>query len=144
MADNSAQNILAEDLTVNHIVSERVQATTKWCRFLSIVSIVILALFLLLMLVASSQLKEIGNYIPGFAQVPAAFFLILAIFMIALVGVLVYFLLRFATLTKRAIQIRNQEMLNKGLDALKTYFAIYAVILIIGVAGSLFNLFNLL
>lgn len=144
MTDNSSQNILTEDLAVNHIVSERVQAITKWCRFLGIVSIIFLVFFLLLMLLASSQLSRMGDYIPGFSQVPASFFLILAVLIIALVGVLVYYLLRFATLTKRALQLRNQEMLNKGLEALKTYFAIYAVLLIIGVAGSLINFFNLL
>jgi uncharacterized integral membrane protein len=136
MTENSSQNILSEDLSVNHIVSDRIQSITKWCRFLGIVGVIFLGFFLLIMLVAGTQLSQMGSYFPGFAQVPAAILIV--------AGVLVFYLLRFATLTKRAIQLRNQDMLNKGLEALKIYFTIYAVLAILGVCSTLLQILNLL
>ena len=144
MTENSLQNVLSEDLSVNHIVSDRIQSTTKWCRFLGILGVVFLGFFLLAMLGASTQLSQMGSYFPGLGQIPAAFIIIVAFIFVGIFGVLVYFLLRFASLTKRAIQMRNQEMLNKGLEALKIYFAIYAVLAIVGVCITVFNLMNTL
>lgn len=144
MTDNSSQNILDMDLSVNHYVSERIQSITKWTRFMGILSVVFLGLFVLIVLAVSTQLPQMNTYFPVIAQLPVAVFLILALFVMAIIGVLIYFLLRFAIITRRAIQLRNQEMLNKGLDSLKTYFAIYAVMAIIGVAFSLFNMFTIL
>jgi uncharacterized integral membrane protein len=144
MTENSSQNILSEDLSVNHIVSDRIQSITKWSRFLGIVGVIFLGFFLLIMLVAGTQLSQMGSYFPGFAQVPAAILIVAAVLVAAVIGVLVFYLLRFATLTKRAIQLRNQEMLNKGLEALKIYFAIYAVLAILGVCSTLLQILNLL
>ncbi len=144
MSDSNNPNILSDDLSVNHTVSGSIQAITKWSKFMGIVSVIFLAFFLLVMVAASSQLSQIGSLIPGFAAIPAALLMVVVFLGVAVIGVLVYFLLRFATLTKRALELRNQDMLNKGLDALKIYFAIYAVLAIIGVALTLINMFTLL
>lgn len=137
MSDQRNEDILSEDLSINQVVADRLQSITKWSRFLGIVGFIFVALFVLFLVAFSTQISRLGEVYPSLAKFPVSILYLVGLVGIAITGVLLYFLLRFASLTQRALQSRSQEQLNKGLESLKTFYAIYAVIGIISLALNL-------
>ena len=130
------------DLSVTPIIGSHLIQTSKWCRFISIVCIIFLAIFLLMMFVAGSTIAPlISSIIPGAENYIGTLLLVVFGVVIIISGVLVFFLLRFSVLTRRGIELRNQDIFNEGLKALKMYFVIYGILAILGVIGNGINLF---
>ena len=69
---------------------------------------------------------------------------VVVLFVCAVGGVLVYFLLRFATRTREGIRTGNQYRFNEGLAALKNFFIMYGVLGILSLFFSALSLFTLL
>ena len=137
------QSILGDELSVTPSIQQYVADATKWARFLCIIITVFMVLCVGFVLLG-------GNGISGVLEeqfrLPSGGFGILIgvlMFIVFIVGILFYFLWRFATLTKRGLEIRNQDMFNKGLAALKIYFTIYGVFTVIGMVSTIRILFTL-
>ena len=131
------QSIL--ELQVDQSGSRSLCDAARWARFLSIVGLSSMGLLILcLLLLRGTITNALSEFAPtiGLEQ---GFGFVLAILILAvlIVGVLMYFLFRGATLVKRGIEIKNQETFNNGLSSLKTYFAMYGVFAILGVFGNL-------
>jgi hypothetical protein len=85
----------------------------------------------------------VADYFPGMGSAIGGVLIIVMILFVAVFGLLTFLLLRFAILTRRGLEMRNQSLFNEGLKALRFYFIIYGVIGIIGIlinAASLFSL----
>ena len=131
------QSIL--ELQVDLSASRSLSDAARWARFLSIVGLSSMGLLILcLLLLRGTITNALSEFAPtiGLEQ---GFGFVLAILILAvlIVGVLMYFLFRGATLVKRGIETKNQETFNNGLSSLKTYFAMYGVLAILGVFGNL-------
>jgi len=130
------------ELEVDQIASKNLIDTAKWARFIAIFSFIAMGCFLLIIIAFQSRIADrISNYIPGMNESGGFGVLIgVIIFIFALVSVILVFLLRGANLIKKGIETKDQIMLNDGLRSLKTYFAIYGILAIIGVVFNLIGL----
>lgn len=143
MDPHQEQSILGDELSVTPPIQQYVADATRWARFLCIVITVFMVLcvgFLLLGGSAISNALETQFDLPGGGQ---GILIGMLMIIVLIVGILFYFLWRFSTLTRRGLEIRNQEMFNKGLAALKIYFTIYGVFTVIGMVSTIRILFTL-
>jgi hypothetical protein len=144
METNPNQSILDDQITVNSPVRQYLADATRWARFLCIAITVLMVVFVGFIVLAGSVISELletqfqlppGNY--------NGVMIGLALFVSIIMGILFYFLWRFSTLTKAGIDLKNQEMFNSGLSALKTYFIISGVFSIISMVSTIRLLFSL-
>jgi hypothetical protein len=142
--ESGNQSSVLSDLLVTHSMGNHLHDTTKWCRFLAIVGIVFLSIFVIAALMAGTSIAPlVANLFPGMGSAIGSVLIIVMILFIAVFGLLTFLLLRFAILTRRGLEMRNQTLFNEGLKALKYYFIIYGVIGILGVLGNAASLFTL-
>jgi len=141
--ESGNQPSLFSDLLVTHTMGNHIHDTTKWTRFIAIVFIVCIGLILLLAIVAGSTLIPTMEYaFPAFSSVMGNFLLVLGIIFFLVFGSLAFFLLRFALLTRRGLEIRNQTLFNEGLKSLKIYFIIYGVYSILTLLSNGYSLLS--
>ncbi len=142
--DSENQSSVFSDLLVTHTMGNHLHDTTKWCRFLSIVGIVFLSIFIIAAIIAGPSIAPlVSNLFPGMGSAIGSLLVIIMILFIAVFGVLTFFLLRFSILTRRGLEMRNQALFNDGLKALRIYFIIYGVIGILGILTNAAGLFSL-
>jgi hypothetical protein len=142
MEPNSSSSVLGEQLMVSRELNNQLADATKWSRFISIVSIVCLAIFLIAGLTASTVMATyLSSFFPMGGEFLSGIILAVIIIVCVVAGVLLYFLLRFSNLTRKGIQLGNQSVFNDGMAALKTYFIIYGVIALISLFFTALNLF---
>jgi uncharacterized membrane protein YdbT with pleckstrin-like domain len=135
------QSIL--ELQVDQSASRSLSDAARWARFLSIVGFIGMGLLILCLLLAGSAITNALSQLAPTMGLGESYGFVVAIVILAalIVGVLMYFLLRGATLIKRGIETRHQETFNNGLSSLKAYFTGYGVFAILGVIGNLITLF---
>ncbi len=144
METNQNQSILDNEITVNSPVRQYLADATRWARFLCIAITALMVIFVGFLLLAGSSLSAVLE--TEFELPPGNYYAVLigvALFAAIIMGILFYFLWRFSTLTKAGIDLKNQEMFNSGLAALKTYFIISGVFSIIGMVSTIRLLFSL-
>lgn len=137
------QNQPLFDLKIDQTASQELTETSRWSKLLAILIISIAGLVILAFLFAWNKIEVVfftqlegANAGSAFAVV-AVMVIIIAI----IVGVLMYFLLRAAYRIKTSIRIRDQQLFNRGLNDLKTFFIIVGVFSILGLAIQLFSFF---
>jgi hypothetical protein len=132
------------ELEVDQTASRNLIDAAKWARFIAIFCFVAMGCFLLIIIAFQSRMTNtLTSYIPGMSESGGFGILIgVIIFLFALISVILVFLLRGANLIKKGIDTKNQQELIDGLRALKTYFAIYGVLAIIGVVMNLIGLIS--
>jgi hypothetical protein len=127
--------------------SHILQQTVRWSRFLAIVGIVGLSLCLLAFLLAGSAIMAVVSTLApafaGLAGMGGAIFIVSGLVVVAIFGFVVYMLYRFSTLTRTAIEQRDQAILAEGMKCLKVYFVINGVFAILGLLGNLFTITKL-
>jgi len=130
------------ELQVDQTASKNLIDAAKWARFIAIFVFIAMGLFLLLMIAMQNRIAEaFSNLIPGMTSSSGfAALLIVCIVIVGVVSLIFSFLLRAANLIRKGIETKDQQMLINGLSLLKTYFAIYGVLAIIGVLFSLIGL----
>jgi len=142
--ESNNQPSIFKDLLVTHTMGNHIHDTTKWTRFISIVFIVCLSLFLILAIVAGATIEPaLASTFPGLSNIMGSVILVAAIVFFLVFGALTFFLLRFALLARRGLEMRNQTLFNEGLKSLKIYFIIYGVFSILSLLTNAFSLFSL-
>jgi hypothetical protein len=137
------QNQSILDLQVDQSASRSLWDAARWARFPSIVGFIGLGSLILCLLLLG---KAITSALSEFALTTGlgqgyGFVVAILIVVALIVGLLMYFLFRGATLIKRGIETKHQETFNNGLASLKAYFTTYGVFAILGVIGNLITLF---
>lgn len=135
------QNQPLFDLKIDHTASQELTETSRWSKLLAILIISIAGLVILVFLFAWNKIEaafftqlEGTNAGSAFAVVA-----VMVIIIAAIVGVIMYFLLRAAYRIKTSIRIKDQQLFNRGLNDLKTFFIIGGVFSILGLAIQLFS-----
>lgn len=109
--------------------------TAKWTKFLGIVNIIFLALYLLVMMSAgaafSSMSSAYGGSSAGMANFGAAGMIIMALIMVAFTIYPVMCLLRYSKATKSAFLTSNQEEFNAATGYMKGFFKYIGIVMII-------------
>jgi len=130
------------ELQVDQEASKSLIDSARWARFIAIFCFIAMGCFLLILIAFQTRISyTLSNYIPGMSE-SGGFGVIIGviIFIFAIISVILIFLLRGANLIKKGIETKNQQDLIEGLRALKTYFAIYGVLAIIGLVINLLSL----
>lgn len=144
MEPNNTSSILGEQLTVSPDVNYQLTETSRWTRIACIISIVFLAIFLLILVVAGSELSSLlSNFLPAGGEMLTGILFVFIGIVFLICGLLIYLLLRFSKLTSLGLRTQNQAVFNDGLAALKTYFIIYGVVSIILIGFTLMPLLTL-
>jgi hypothetical protein len=121
--------------------------TVRWSRFLSIVGIVALSIFLLAFALAGAALlpaiSSLAPGIAGLADLGSALLIIAILVVFGIFGYLVFMLYRFSVLTRRGIEHQDQAAFAKGMACLKIFFLVSGIFAILGLLGNLFSLTKL-
>lgn len=129
------------DLQVDYDSGNFLKEASKWTKFIAVVYFVCIGIALLVMLFAGSAIMmTLSSLVPGIALFGAAF---MAIMIVALaIGVITAIMLyQFATFTRRGIEQQDQLSFNKGIKALRNYFIIYGVLMMLSLIANLFSFF---
>jgi hypothetical protein len=119
------------DLQVDPEAGSHFRESSKWAKFLSVVSFIAIAIVLLfLMFAATTMTRAFQEFRPEFAGA-GGFFVAVVLIGMLIVFFTSYLLFRFATLTRQGIERQDQVIFNRGLLALKNYFMIYGVIVML-------------
>jgi hypothetical protein len=131
------------ELQLNPEIAAAFQSAGKWARFISIVTFIFIGFFVLILLLAlaAGGLSDNVNFNSMAGIDPTWQIALLTLFLIPFT-LLVIQLYRFANRTLLAIQRQDQELLNSGLRNLRTYLAVYGVLSMIGLVGSVFQIFK--
>ena len=124
------------NLQLDPDIAAAFQSAAKWARFIAIVFFVFIAFFIVILLFAIAMSAD-SNVIEGVT--PGLQFGLFLLFLIPFTLVVIQ-LYRFAIRTREAIQRQDQDLLNRGLRNLRTYLAVYGVLSMLGIAGSIFNI----
>jgi hypothetical protein len=133
------------DLQMDETASRNLLSMSGWAKFLAVAVFAGLGLFVLLILLVGSALREGFSSIPNFPMnTTQAWGLIVGVvvFVSLIVFVVMYFLYKGANLIAKGIRAKHQETYNAGLASLKTYFAIMGIFSILGALVKLITAFN--
>ena len=116
MEENPQETLLS--LNVDYDAGNILKETVRWTKFISIVSIVGLALVALVLAFAGSYLVSAYSQVfPGILAFGSAIIFVAFVF-IAILGFMVYLLFRFSSLVKKGIETQDQGLFNSGLQSL--------------------------
>lgn len=116
------------------------QEAVRWSKFLSIVGIVCLGIYLLLVLIGGSYIAALVQQ--AFGSESAALIGLVFLIILVVLAVLVFevvMLYRFSVLTRKGIDMQDQASFNRGLKSLKIYFVINAIIGILYLLVTIFS-----
>ena len=122
-------DLLSNDLVINSISQDNLNASAKWGKFLSIVGFVFIGLMIIGGLVMQAFMPSFGSYGYGspFLKYIGTVYLIL--------GIILFFpclyLLKFSNKILEAIRTSNQESLDNAFVNLKAMFKFYGVVTIV-------------
>lgn len=131
------------EFKVDNMMAQELNETSRWTRLFSILVFIICALVLLVLLVSGSNIAEAFSAEMGSGNGQAIFITVLAVVVLVMVvvGIMMFILLRAANRIREGIRQKNQDMFNRGLSDMKTYFAIFGVISILGLFFNLLSIF---
>jgi hypothetical protein len=125
-------------LELNELAIDSLRVSAKWCTFLSIMGFIFIGLMLLIGLIAavsfsaiSSQpeLEGLGSMNPmlGFMKyLPLLYILIAAVYFFP-----VYYLFKYASGMKKALNLRNTDMVADSLSYLKSHHKFLGIMTIV-------------
>jgi uncharacterized membrane protein len=128
--DNSTQPQQTELLGMNldYDGGNTLQETVRWSKFLAIVGIIALGIYLLVLLVGGSYIAALFQQTYGLEGAGLVGLVIAGIIVVLAVLIFVVVMLyRFSVLTRRGIETQDQAAFNRGLKSLKTYFLINGI-----------------
>ncbi|MGG9962399.1 hypothetical protein [Ferruginibacter sp. SUN106] len=133
------------ELTIDNEASGYLIETSGWAKFIAITFFSIVGLIILFFVFYSNDLIKsyTGRYEnPDDFKTAFIVGLVVALVVItAVVGVMYYFLLAFANYTRKGLATENINTVNNGLKALKVHFIIVAIVSMISILISIYNLF---
>lgn len=134
------------DLQLDNEVRTQLSETGKWTKFISVAIFICCGLLAILLVVASTTLMSIferygGARFSGFGDITGGFVMGVGIFMILILATVYFFMFRFSSNIKTALQTENTNTLNSGISSLKTFFIITSILGVISLLFSVYSLF---
>ncbi|MFT3908214.1 MAG: hypothetical protein QM737_02215 [Ferruginibacter sp.] len=135
------------NLQVDGEVRQHLGTAAKWSKFISIFVFVFCGIFLLIALAAStvimSTIRKVSPDTFSFLGDASVGIIIgILVFIIAVMGVVYYFLYNFSVKIKLALLSEDVDALNKGLASLKTFFIITTIFSVLALLNSIYTLFR--
>jgi len=129
------------DFRIDEEGKEELTELARWTKFQSIAVLTMIVLVILFFLFAWNRLGAAFSTVDG--DEARSLVLILAVIVLVIgtvIGLMMYFLLRSSNRIRTAIQMQDRQLLNKGLNDLRIYFAIFGVISILALFSNLISL----
>jgi hypothetical protein len=145
--ENYEQDKLSSiDLQIDNEVRQQLAETSKWTKFISVSMFILAGFILLIGIIAGSLitgvLGKMENAFGGMAELGAGVIIIIIVFIVALMGVVYYFLYRFSTKIKSALATENVIDMNESFNSLKLFFMITTIISIFSLLYSIYTMFK--
>ena len=124
------------DIEVDPQIVHLLKDTTRWSKFIAIFYTVILSIMVIgVILGGATLIAGMEDYFEGVQSgiasiVGSMIFVFLAAFVV-IGGILLFFLYRFSLHTRAGINEQQQGKFNSGLKALKNYFMVYGIVMLI-------------
>jgi hypothetical protein len=113
---------------------------SKWGKFISITSLILIALFILLMAIQYQQIIDrIGDLI-ALDNKAAGILLAVIIIFIGLILVVLFFLLRGCTLIRQGLVTQNSDRIADGFRALKVVFTIGLIVSCLTIVSTIYTI----
>lgn len=129
-------------MQVDSLAQSRLNSISNWAKFIAVTGLIITGLAALLLFIARERLVDMmGSLFTIDSTGVGVIIGIFAVFCIFIILLLV-FLLRGATLIKRGVLSKNSDTVAEGFNALKVYFILTMVMLILSLLGNLIGTFN--
>jgi len=128
----SSQPLL--DLEIDPMVSRALREATRWAKFIAIIETIFLAILFIIVAIGGSRITEGLSSVfedSPFAEIIGSAFLLIVGVCIAVAGVLLFFLFKFSSQLKDALENHDQPLFNSGLKSLRNYFILYGVVAIV-------------
>jgi hypothetical protein len=123
-------------LFLNRLGEADLFSAAFWTKIIALAALVGVAIFIVYAIAAVMLLPQDAF---GFGMVRGVVIFIYAI--IALVGLIPYFfLLKFSNAVRRAIRLKDAELLNRSFSHLKIYAIILGVYILLGIVMVIFSL----
>jgi hypothetical protein len=133
------EGIIAEEheFKIDEETSGYLLEAGRWTKFIAI------TFYILLGIIIAAALFSKGDIIGGYYgdQHYTRLLIVLGISTVIIVTTL-YFLINFANKVKAGIAAENMETVNKGLQSLKTYFIIIAILMMLQLAYDLYKMID--
>jgi uncharacterized BrkB/YihY/UPF0761 family membrane protein len=145
MIENKLNQLEDLKVTYDEESKSHLRDASKWAKFLSILIFTFCGIFLLLLLVFSTQMESYSEQLLGAFGISAEVlgYIVAGVVLVILVISFIYFLLfRFARLMKTGIEADNTEIVNRSWMSLKSYFIIVAIFSIIALVVNIASLFD--
>jgi heme/copper-type cytochrome/quinol oxidase subunit 2 len=137
---NAQQQTELLEMHLDYDGGNTLQETVRWSKFLAIVGIIGLGIYLLAVLVGGSFIGALVQQTYGLEGAGLVGLVIaLIIFILAILIFVVVMLYRFSVFTRRGIDSQDQVTFNRGLKSLKTYFLINGIIGILYLLLTIFS-----
>ncbi|GAB2812606.1 hypothetical protein [Ferruginibacter profundus] len=136
------------ELTIDNEASGYLVETSRWAKFIAITFFSIVGLIVLFFAFYSDTLINSNTFSASSYENPDDFktafiigLVVALVVIVAVVGVTYYFLLAFANRIRKGLAAENITMVNDGLKALKVHYIIIAILSMISILISIYNLF---
>lgn len=133
------------ELQVDQEASANITEASRWGKLLATMVLVAFGLMFLMFILMWDRLAEqfftLEEMQGSGSDILMVSIIVAFVFVGAIVGLLMSFLIKAANRIRNGIRNKDQIMFNSGLANLKNYFAMYGVL---GILGLLFSLIGLL
>jgi len=131
------------ELQVDYDAGNILKDATRWSRFIAIVGMVSVSIFILVILFAGTAMVTLfDKLMPGMGEYPAMVIVIFVVVFI-IIGFMAFLIYRFSTQIRKAIETQDQELFGRGLNTMRIYFIIAGVFAILGLISNVSNLIKL-
>jgi hypothetical protein len=138
-----------KDLGLTYISINFLKEVAKWAKFISIVGFVFVGFMVIVGISMGSFMNSFNNMMPEDSPAIMAYggglFGAVYIIMAAIYAIPVYYLYKFSSKLKTAIQQHNETILEESLKNLKSHYKFLGIMLILFLVlyGGIFTIFGL-
>lgn len=125
--DNAFNEESSTALKISYNSTYFLRETAKWGKFLSILGFCFIGIIVLVGLFAGSIFSKLGNQLPFPGFVIGIFYIIIAV----IYFFPIYYLFKFSTHTKKALNETSNTDLESALENLKSHYKYISILMII-------------
>lgn len=146
MEDLQQDHLTNLDLEIVDQVRQRLNESTKWSKFISIIMFITSALVLVFGVIGATVLSGLFKSFPSaynfLGELSGGLLIVIIVFVALLIAVIYYFLYDYAVKVKAALISESTASLNDGLKSLKLFFMITTIIAVLSLLNQVYKLFN--
>lgn len=141
------QSYLSNDLPIDRSAAACLRETTSWTRFLAVCFIIFIVaasfVCIAMMFLKDLFISSLANFPVSIASIGITALIIICVIALLVFSLSTHFLYRFSDQTRDAVLQKEQQLLEKGIAALKNYLIISGIFAILSLISGILQLFKL-